>query len=42
MLLVGQVLLLEVEPSFSNNPVITQKYLLKKENTRDQNYNHHC
>jgi hypothetical protein len=28
-----------VEPSFSNNPVITQKYSLKRGNIRDQIYN---
>jgi hypothetical protein len=31
LLLIDQVLLLLVEPSFSNNPIITQKYSLQEE-----------
>jgi hypothetical protein len=41
LLLVGQVFTIIVEPSFSNIPVITQKYLLKRGNTRDQILQYH-
>jgi hypothetical protein len=42
LLLVGQVLLLQVEPDFSNKPNYYPEVLPPRGNTTDQNYNHHC
>jgi hypothetical protein len=42
LLLVGQVLLLQVEPNFSNKPSYYPEALPPRENTRVKNYNHHC
>jgi hypothetical protein len=42
LLLVGQVLLLQVESYFSNKPSYYLEALPPRGNTRDQNYNHHC
>jgi hypothetical protein len=42
LLLVGQVLLLQVEPNFSNKPSYYLEALPPRGNTRVENYNHHC
>jgi hypothetical protein len=41
LLLVGQVLLLQVEPDFSNKPSYYPEALSPRGNTRVKNYNHH-